>query len=96
MPRQTSILANECQFNNRRAYRAGSPRILASAGRSGCRFGSAAMTYAGFALMAVGLVVYLAAFAQGAGPTMGDRPLQATLFTVATVLLAAGLLIVVI
>ena len=54
------------------------------------------MTYFGFALMAVGLVIYLAAFAQGAGPTMGDRPLQATLFTVATGLLIVGLLLVVV
>jgi hypothetical protein len=54
------------------------------------------MTYIGFGLMAVGLVVYLAAFAQGAGPTMGDRPLQATLFTVATALLIVGLLLAII
>jgi len=54
------------------------------------------MTYVGFGLMAVGLVTYLAAFAQGAGPTMGDRPLQATLFTVATVLLTVGLLLIIV
>jgi hypothetical protein len=54
------------------------------------------MTYAGFAMMAAGLVLYLAAFAQGAGPTMGDRPLQATLFTVATILLVGGVLLVIV
>ena len=66
------------------------------AGRSGFPFRTATMTYIGFGLMAVGLVVYLAAFAQGAGPTMGDRPLQATLFTVATALLIVGLLLAII
>ena len=54
------------------------------------------MTYPGFALMAIGLIIYLLAFAQGAGPTMGDRPLQATLFTVATALLIVGLLLVIV
>jgi hypothetical protein len=47
-------------------------------------------------MMAVGLVVYLAAFAQGAGPTMGDRPLQASLFTIATVLLIGGVLMAIV
>jgi hypothetical protein len=42
-----------------------------------------------------GLIAYLAAFAQGAGPTMGDRPQQASLFTVATVLLVIGILILI-
>jgi len=54
------------------------------------------MTYPGFALMAVGLIIYLLAFAQGAGPTMGDRPLQATFFTLATILLVVGLLLVIV
>lgn len=40
--------------------------------------------------MGLGLLLYLAAFAQGPGPTMGDRPLQATLFTLATLLLIGG------
>jgi len=52
------------------------------------------MTVAGWALMAIGLVVYLLAFAQGPGPTMGDRPLQAALFTLATVLLVGGFVLV--
>jgi hypothetical protein len=41
-------------------------------------------------------VSYLAAFALGAGPTMGDKPLQASLFSIATILLIAGFLILVI
>ncbi len=44
--------------------------------------------------MALGLVVYLLAFAQGPGPTMGDRPLQASLFTLATLLLILGFVFV--
>jgi len=52
------------------------------------------MTIAGWAMMAIGLLVYLAAFAQGPGPTMGDRPLQASLFTLATVLMIAGFVFV--
>ncbi len=52
------------------------------------------MTIAGWAMMAVGLLVYLLAFAQGPGPTMGDQPLQASLFTLATVLLILGFVLV--
>jgi hypothetical protein len=44
--------------------------------------------------MALGLLVYLAAFAQGSGPTMGDKPLQASLFTLATVLMIGGFVLV--
>ena len=36
---------------------------------------------------------YLGAFAMGPGPTMGDDPKQATLFTVATALLIGGLVL---
>lgn len=53
------------------------------------------MTLLGWAMLVLGLLVYLAAFAQGAGPTMGDRPLQSTLFTVATLLLIGGFLVLV-
>ena len=52
------------------------------------------MTPVGWAMMALGLLTYLAAFAQGPGPTMGDRPLQASLFTLATFLLIAGFVFV--
>ena len=44
--------------------------------------------------MAIGLIAYLAAFAKGPGPTMGDDPLQATLFTLATILLVLGFVLV--
>ena len=46
-------------------------------------------------MLVVGLVAYLAAFALGAGPTMGDRPLQASLFTLATLLMVGGFLVLV-
>jgi hypothetical protein len=54
------------------------------------------MTIVAWAMLAIGLVSYLAAFALGAGPTMGDKPLQASLFSIATILLIAGFLILVI
>jgi hypothetical protein len=54
------------------------------------------MTIAGWVLMAVGLLAYLAAFARGAGPTMGDDTVQASLFTVATILLIAGFVLLVV
>jgi len=53
------------------------------------------MTILGWAMMAVGLVAYLAAFALGAGPTMGDKPMQASLFSLATLLLIGGFLVLV-
>ncbi len=54
------------------------------------------MAIAGWVLLGLGLVSYLAAFAQGPGPTMGDHPLQATLFTLATALLVAGFVLLVV
>jgi hypothetical protein len=54
------------------------------------------MTILGWAMMASGLVAYIAAFALGAGPTMGDRPLQASLFTGATLLMIGGFLVLVV
>jgi hypothetical protein len=54
------------------------------------------MTTAGWVLMALGLVLYIAAFAQGPGPTMGDRPLQATLFTFASIFMIGGFILVVV
>jgi len=53
------------------------------------------MVILGWGMMAVGLVAYLAAFALGAGPTMGDRPMQASLFTLATVLMIGGFFVLV-
>lgn len=52
------------------------------------------MTLLGWVMMAVGIVVYLLAFAKGPGPTMGDDPVQASLFTLATVLLIGGFVVV--
>ncbi len=54
------------------------------------------MTIAGGILLAVGLLSYLAAFAQGPGPTMGDTTLQATLFLLANVLLVTGFVFLVV
>ena len=45
-------------------------------------------------MMVLGLVCYLAAFAKGSGPTMGDSTLQATLFTGATILMVLGFVFV--
>lgn len=59
-------------------------------------FYDVSMALVGGIMMVVGLVLYLAAFAQGPGPTMGDRPLQATLFSLATVLLIAGFVFLVV
>ena len=52
------------------------------------------MTIAGWVLLVLGLVIYIAAFAQGPGPTMGDRPLQATLFSLATIFMILGFVFV--
>jgi hypothetical protein len=49
---------------------------------------------AGWVLIALGFVVYLAAFARGAGPTMGDDPIQATFFTLATIFMITGFVFV--
>ena len=49
---------------------------------------------AGFVMLAIGLIVYLAAFAKGPGPTMGDDTLQASLFTLATILLIGGFIFI--
>lgn len=54
------------------------------------------MTIVAWAMMAIGLVAYLAAFALGAGPTMGDKPLQASLFTLATILMIGGFFVLVV
>jgi hypothetical protein len=54
------------------------------------------MTVVGWVLMAVGLVMYLLAFAQGPGPTMADRPLQASFFTFGSFLLIGGFILVLI
>lgn len=46
-------------------------------------------------LLAVGFGLYLGAFAQGPGPSMSDRPLQAWMFFGATASMVAGFLVLV-
>ena len=46
-------------------------------------------------LLAVGFGLYLGAFAQGPGPSMSDRPLQAWMFFGATACMVAGFLVLV-
>ena len=50
-------------------------------------------TILGWLMFVAGIIAYLGAFAMGPGPTMGDDPKQATLFTVATALLIVGLVL---
>jgi hypothetical protein len=52
------------------------------------------MLIAGWVMMAVGLVVYILAFGMGAGPTMGDKPLQASAFSLGTILMIVGFIFV--
>jgi hypothetical protein len=53
------------------------------------------VTIVGWIMIAVGFIAYLAAFGLGAGPTMGDKPMQASLFTLATILMIGGFLVLV-
>ncbi len=52
------------------------------------------MIILGWSLIVIGLIAYLGAFARGAGPTMGDDTIQATLFTLATILMIAGFVLI--
>ncbi len=54
------------------------------------------MTTAGFVLLFLGIIAYLAAFGRGAGPTMGDDTIQASLFTIATILMITGFVFLVV
>ncbi len=47
-------------------------------------------------LMVLGFVLYLGAFSQGPGPSMGDRPLQAWMFFAATACMVSGFLLLVV
>jgi len=47
-------------------------------------------------LLVLGFALYLGAFAQGPGPSMSDRPLQAWMFFAATGCMVAGFLILVV
>jgi hypothetical protein len=53
------------------------------------------VTIVGWIMIGVGFIAYLVAFGLGAGPTMGDKPMQASLFTLATVLMIGGFLVLV-
>ncbi len=46
-------------------------------------------------LLALGFALYLGAFAQGPGPSMGDKPLQAWMFFGATASMVTGFLLLV-
>ena len=54
------------------------------------------MTIAGFILLGLGIIAYLAAFGRGPGPTMGDDTIQASLFTLATFLMILGFVLLVV
>ena len=47
-------------------------------------------------IMVLGFGLYLGAFAQGPGPSMSDRPLQAWMFFGATALMVTGFLLLVV
>ena len=47
-------------------------------------------------LFALGLGLYLGAFAQGPGPSMSDRPVQAWMFFAATACMVTGFLLLVV
>ena len=47
-------------------------------------------------LLVLGFGLYLGAFAQGPGPSMSDRPLQAWMFFAATACMVTGFLILVV
>ena len=47
-------------------------------------------------LLVLGFVLYLGAFAQGPGPSMSDRPLQAWMFFGATACMVTGFLLLVV
>ena len=54
------------------------------------------MFIAAIVIMAMGFLLYLGAFAQGPGPSMADRPLQAWMFFGATACMVTGFLILVV
>ncbi len=54
------------------------------------------MLIAAIVILALGFALYLGAFAQGPGPSMADKPLQAWMFFGATACLVAGFLMFVV
>lgn len=53
------------------------------------------MLIAAIVLLVIGFGLYLGAFAQGPGPSMGDQPLQAGMFFSATACMVIGFLLLV-
>jgi hypothetical protein len=51
---------------------------------------------AAIVMIAIGFALYLGAFAQGPGPSMSDRPLQAWMFFGATALIVSAFLLLVV
>ena len=54
------------------------------------------MLIAAIVLLVLGFALYLGAFAQGPGPSMSDRPLQAWMFFGATACIVTGFLLLVV
>lgn len=54
------------------------------------------MFIAAIVLLVLGFALYLGAFAQGPGPAMSDRPLQAVMFFAATSCMVTGFLLLVV
>lgn len=48
----------------------------------------------GWACIVIGLLAYLLAFTKGPGPTMGDEPEVAGFYTIATILMILGFVLV--
>jgi hypothetical protein len=53
------------------------------------------MFIASIVLLVIGFGLYLGAFAQGPGPSMSDKPIQAAMFFGATASIVAGFLLLV-
>ena len=53
------------------------------------------MLIVGIVFLVIGFLLYLGAFAQGPGPSMSDRPLQAWMFFGATACMVTGFLLIV-
>ena len=53
------------------------------------------MFIAAIVMLVIGFLLYLGAFAQGPGPSMGDKPLQAWMFFGATASMVTGFLLMV-
>ncbi len=54
------------------------------------------MFIAAIVLLVIGFGLYLGAFSQGPGPSMSDKPIQATMFFGATASMVTGFLLLVV